>query len=221
MVTKVLWAAAFVLVLHSKLLGEEGEFVDSFETGLAPGWQAIGLEPDDYRIREGGLEIRVGGSQEGMRRLRVPFAIGPEESGVASVEVTIVEGSLERGESAGIQFYRNDSVLFSVRKTNINGFLVLAPAEVKFEGEDGDEDDPNLYSTKYWPANPERGPLRIVIRGSYAHFQVGPSASGKYATYFHSAITDEPGESGFELYVESVREDSDCWVRFDNVKLSK
>lgn len=221
MIVRIVWAMACVWVLQPQLRGDEPAFIDSFDEGLSPQWQVIGMEPEDYRIRNGGLEIRVGSSQDGMRRVRVPFSVGPDETAASSVEVTIVEGELERGESAGIQFYRDDLVLFSVRKTNINGFLVLSPAEVKFEGEPGEEGDPNLYSTKYWPANAERGPLRILIQGSYAFFQVGPSTDGEYGNYFHSAISDEPGESGFELFVESEREESDCWVRFDNVKLTK
>lgn len=40
-------------------VGEEVLFEDNFENGLSDKWQMVGLDPNNYRVREGALEIRL------------------------------------------------------------------------------------------------------------------------------------------------------------------
>ena len=93
--------------------------------------------------------------------------------------------------------------------------------EVDFIGKPGQEGDPGKYTVKYWPADESFGPLRIVVRGSYTHFQVGPSAAGEYKTFFHSAIEESKTGLGFGLTATSQTGDGDRWVRFDNFRVTK
>ncbi len=75
-------------------MGEEELFEDDFDGTLSSEWRAIGLKKDDYRIRDGGLEMRV---QPG-RRTRdapMPMVLLPFETSefvTASVEVTLQTG---------------------------------------------------------------------------------------------------------------------------------
>ncbi|MCA9195546.1 MAG: hypothetical protein KDB03_27430, partial [Planctomycetales bacterium] len=77
------------------------------------------------------------------------------------------------------------------------------------------------HTIKYWPADKERGPLRIFVRGHYAHFQVGPSKDGTFLTFFHSALRQSSDGLGFGLFAIGEEEDEDRWVRFDNFRVIK
>jgi len=54
------WMAVVVFLLCLPVcLAEEVLFEDDFEDSLSSKWQVVGLKKEDYRIREGGLELRV------------------------------------------------------------------------------------------------------------------------------------------------------------------
>jgi hypothetical protein len=107
------------------------------------------------------------------------------------------------------------------RVTNIDGYQVLAPGQPEFIGRPGQESDPGKYTVKYWPADKALGPLRIVVRGHYAHFQVGPATDGKYLTFFHSALQRSDEGLGFGLVASGEAAAGDRWVRFDNFRVTK
>ena len=65
-----------------------------------------------------------------------------------------------------------DGPSFTVRKTNIDGYFVLAPGEPEFIGQSGEEGDPSNFTVKYWPAVDKVGPLRIIVRGHYAYYGI-------------------------------------------------
>lgn len=198
-------------------------FQDNFDKGLSDKWQKIGLPKDDFRVRDGALEIRVQKTAPGkpnpLLKVNLPFTT--EETVIASVDVTVVGIPLERGEMAGMCLTDADGQSFTVRKTNIDGFFVFAPGEVDFIGLDGEEGDFSKYTVKYWPADKNAGPVRIFIRGSYAHFQTGPSKDGKYRTYFHSAIEEAKDSLGFGLLATGRTDDGERWVRFDNFRVER
>jgi len=73
----------------------------------------------------------------------------------------------------------------------------------------------------YWPARESAGPLRIIVRGNYAYFQTGPDTKGKFRNYFHSAIRQSEHGLGFALFAEGLDPDSNCWIRFDNFRVTK
>ncbi len=203
--------------------GQEVLFEDRFEGGLSEKWQVVGLEKEDYRLRDGALEVRVVPGQPKQRRpmLKIDLPFTTADTVVASVEVSVVGQPLQRGELAGLSLTDQDGPVFTARKTNIDGFFVFAPGEVDFIGQSGEEGDPGKYTVKYWPADEAAGPIRIMVRHHYAHFQTGPTAAGKYATYFHSAIGEADEGLGFGLTVGDGTGDGERWVRFDNFRVTK
>jgi len=98
---------------------------------------------------------------------------------------------------------------------------VFSPGNVEFIGEEGEEGDPQQYALKFWPANEVYGPLRIIVRGDYGHFQVGPSQKGKYLNFFHSALRKNEPKRGFCLSASGGPSDRDHWVRFDNFRVTR
>jgi hypothetical protein len=198
-------------------------FEDTFDGELSEQWQVTGLSAEDYRIRDGGLELRVRPEQPGNRpMLHVNLPFGTDGTVEASVEVTVEGKPLGRNEMAGLCLTDQDGSVFSVRKTNIDGYFVFAPGEPEFIGKAGQEGDPGRYAVKYWPAEKDAGPLRIIVRGHYAFFQVGPSPDGKYRTIFHSAIQEAQKGLGFGLFaVGSATDSEERWVRFDNLRIQQ
>jgi hypothetical protein len=200
-------------------------FEDTFDGELSEKWQISGLDREDYRVRDGALEVRVKPDvkpDQGKRRpfLKVDLPFTTDDTVVASVEVTVVGEPLKRGEFAGLCLTDPSGPEFTVRKTNIDGYFVFAPGEPEFIGQPGQEGDPINYAVKYWPAAESAGPLRIIVRGDYAYFQVGPSDEGKYRTIFHSAIQESGEGLGFGLMAAGYEGDGERWVRFDNFRVT-
>ncbi len=201
--------------------GEDVLFEDNFDGALSPKWQAVGLAKDDYRIRDSGLEIRV---QPGRRTRDTPMLLvllpfKTSESVIASVEVTPLDQFTSPDESAGLFLTDADTREFGAEKRNLDGHLVFSPGNDEFIGEEGEEGDPQQYALKFWPANEVDGPLRIIVREHYAHFQVGPSRKGKYLNFFHSALRENEPKRGFCLSASGGPSDRDHWVRFDNFRV--
>lgn len=218
-------SAGLILLVVTCRVCVAGEplFEDPFDRELSPRWEVVGLTKDDYRLRDGALELRVQPIQRGqpapMLKVNLPFTTA--DTVVASAEVSVIGEPLQRGEMAGLCLTDTNGPVFTVRKTNIDGFSVFAPGEVDFIGKPGEEGDPSHYTVKYWPADKAAGPLRITIRGHYAHFQTGPSTEGKFRTYFHSAIQEAHDGLGFGLIATGRTDDSVRWVRFDNFRVDK
>lgn len=206
--------------LHLAAAGEV-LFEDSFDGKLSPEWRAVGLQADDYRIRDGALEMRVQSGRltgdTSMLMVLLPFRTS--ELVTATVDVTLLDRFTEPDESAGIFLTDDDSREFGGQKRFLSGHLVFSPGAVEFIGEDGEEGDPQQYALKFWPANQADGPLRIVVRGDHAHFQVGPSQNGKYRTFFHSAVRADEPQRGFCLSTSGGPADGEHWVRFDNFRV--
>jgi hypothetical protein len=197
-------------------------FEDTFDERLSDRWQVIGLDKDDYRVHDGALEVRVQPDRPGalpMLKVDLPFTTAGTVE--ASVDVSVVDGPLRRGEFAGLCLTDPAGPEFTVRKTNIDGYFVFAPGEPEFIGEEGQEGDPGKYTVKYWPADEAAGPLRIIVRGDYAYFQVGPSAEEKYQTFFHSAISSADEGLGFGLRAAGGDDGGERWVRFDNFRVRR
>lgn len=203
--------------------GQTVLFEDTFENGLSDKWEVVGLEREDYRVREGAVELRVKqvGTNERRPLLKVNLPFSTADTVVASVDVKVIGKPLPRGAMAGLCLTDQEGAVFTVRKTNIDGYFVLAPGEVDFIGEPGQEGDPGKYTVKYWPADESFGPLRVVVRGHYAHFQVGPSKADEYKTFFHSAISESAKGMGFGLTASGSTGNSEYWVRFDNFRVTK
>jgi hypothetical protein len=219
-IVPVTLAAIQIFAATQMAFAQEVLFEDAFEGALSPKWSFVGLKNDDYRIRDGGLEMRVqpGKATRKTPMLMVLLPFKTTDIVTASVDLTLIDAFTEPSESAGLFLTDEDSREFGAQKRNLNGHLVFSPGEVKFIGKKGTEGDPQQYALKFWPANDDFGSLRIIVRGNYGHFQVGPSTEGKYLNFFHSALRSEP-KRGFCLSASGGPTDKNHWVRFDNFRV--
>lgn len=203
---------------HAELL-----FEDRFDKELSDRWEIVGLTKEDYRLRDGGLEVRIqpqqGSDKTPMLKIMLPFTI--EDTAIASVEVTVLDEFTHEGEGAALCLLDETGVDFTVQKQRIEGGLFFAPGEYRFAGKDGEEGNPAKYHVHYTPATNAAGPLRIVTRGDHAYFMVGPSDEGKYLTFFHSAVNPKPKRRGFALRAGGGKPGDNHWVRYDNFRVTK
>lgn len=126
---EILAVTAFVLCLAWLPNGyaQTVLFEDTFDGALSDKWQIIGLDREDYRVRDGALELRVtpDPKKQPQPMLKVDLPFTTAETVEASVEVTMVGEQLQRGESAGLCLTDKDGAVFTARKTNIDGYFVL------------------------------------------------------------------------------------------------
>jgi hypothetical protein len=223
---------------HAQSSGEKGEavvertaepevreanvlFADDFDQGLSEKWELVGLEKSDYRLRDGGLEIRVqpGELIEDTPMLKVVLPFTAADTVVASVRVTLLDEFTEEHEFAGVYLIDESGREFGAKKERVLGQLVYAPGRYEFIGLEGEEGDPDRYDIRYTIATDEAGPLRILVDRGYAYVQVGPSVEGKYQNHFHCAIREESKQRGFALTAAGAPEGVEHWVRFDDFRV--
>ena len=222
----VLLLAVYLVATSMRTSAAKDEvlFADDFDEGLSPKWSIVGLKKEDYRIKNGALEMRVQPGKQNDAMLRVILPFDTSESVTASVEVTPVEPFSELGETAGLYLLDEDRPEFHAEKTIVDGqfkYFVFSPPELVFVGKPGTEDNGSRadYAAKFWPANANFGPLRIIIGGHHCYFQVGPSNDGKYHTIFERALNRDSTRRGFALSAFGGPKDKEHWVRFDNFRV--
>jgi len=223
--TNFLIAGVLLLACIGNPSTSEGQtvlFEDNFDNGLSDKWITDGLNKEDYRIRDGALELRLQtNGKKGWPMMKVDIGFSTAIGAVASVDVTPVDGDpLPRNSAATLCLTDRNGVEFRVRKTNINGYFVLAPGKAELIDK-GQEGNPMHYTVKHWPAQQSYGPLKIQVRADYAYFQVGPNKDGKFLNLFHSAIQPSAGGTGFGLRYTGSVGDGEHWVRFDNFRVTK
>ena len=76
-------------------------FEDSFKSGLSAQWRLVGLDKKDYRVKDGGLELRVrsGPLGKGTPLLKVVLPFDARDTVIASVTVTPSTPSPRRSRS--------------------------------------------------------------------------------------------------------------------------
>lgn len=201
--------------------GDDVVFADDFDSGLSSEWNIATIPAEDYRLRDGALELRV---QPGMLTDKTPMLSvtiphKTSEALIASVDITPLDPLSEQSEAAGLYLTSDGKPEFGTRKQLIDGHLVFSPAQPEFFGQPGEEGDPEKYALRFWPATKESGSLRVIVRDNVAYAQTGPSSEGKYRNLFHSALVKDPQQRGFALVATGGPVSKAHWVRFDNFRI--
>ena len=87
--------------------------------------QVVGLDKTDYRVKDGGFEMRVRNGvamkKPPMLKVVLPFKAG--DTVTASVRVKLLDGFTADGERAGLYLTADGSRDFSAEKKRVNGKL--------------------------------------------------------------------------------------------------
>lgn len=215
--------ALFVLGMASPTFAEDVLFADYFRNGLSEKWEVVGLDKKDYRVRDGGLEMRVQPGkltdQGPMIKVVLPFTAA--DTVIVSVRVTLLNPFTVENEFVGVHLLTDGSREFAAKKERIDGKTVFAPGKYQFIGKPGERGDPEKYTITYANESDLAGPLRIIVDRGNAFFQVGPSLDDKYQTFFHSAIGQKATSRGFCLTAAGAPDKAEHWVRFTEFRVVK
>lgn len=216
-------AGLAVLLVPASGFAEDVLFEDNFKDGLSKKWEVVGLDKKDYRVKDGGFEMRVqnGAPKEKPPMIKVILPFKSTETVIASVEVTLLDEFTVDKEYAGVSLMTDGSPEFAAKKERVNGKLVFAPGKYIFKGKPGEEGDVEKYEVKYTEVPKDPAALRIIADRGIAFFQVGPFAKDEYKTFFHSAIHKDVKERGFCLTAEGAPDKAGHWVRFTKFKVVK
>jgi hypothetical protein len=220
-VTVTFGVAGLVALLASLPATAKILFEDSFKTGLSMQWEPVGLDKKDYRVKDGGLEMRVqkGPLGKDTPLLKVILPFDARDTVIASVTVTPLNDFTAEKEFAGLCLMTDASPEFAAKKERVGGKLVFSPGHYLFKGKQGEEGDLSKYEVQYTDATKEAGPLRIIVRQRYGHFQVGPSTTGEFKTFFESALRPTADKRGFALAAAGAPANAEHWVRFTDFRV--
>lgn len=215
------WVVALSLFFGSNFcLAEDVLFKDSFDKGLSDQWQIVGLRREDYRVRDGALEMRVQPgkltAETAMLKVLLPF--DSTSTVAASVKVTLLDEFKDEQEFAGLFLVDEAGREFAAKQEFFGGKLVYSPGRLESEDEEEELPAPR-FEMIYTKVARDAGPLRILVDRGYAFFQVGPSAEDKYLNFFYSAIRKDSKERGFALTAAGAPAKSNHWVRFDDFRV--
>ncbi len=170
-------AALVLLIGSARSVAEDVIFEDNFKDGPSKKWESVGLDKKDYRIKDGGLEMRVqnGELKKDTPMLKVVLPFDVTDTVLVSVKVTVLDEFTANKEFTGVCLLTDGSPEFAAKKQRVKDKLVFAPGNYIFKGQPGEEGDVAKYEVKYTDATNDAGALRIIVRGGCGYFQVGQS----------------------------------------------
>ncbi len=126
--------AAVVLTTHSFAWSAEPQLVfeDRFDAKLAEGWSWLREDKPAWRIRDGGLEIRVQPGKAGTVKNALVRDV-PERGGdrwTFEVSVTNLSEPIQQYEQAGITWYHDGKPIFKLVKELVDGKVVIVPGKI-------------------------------------------------------------------------------------------
>ena len=191
-------------------------FEDTFEQdALADGWRWHRENPETWRLRDGGLEIRVEpGRGESVKNVLWRDAPDRQKRAYA-IEVTVTNHTVPttQWEQAGLILYRHGVPVVKVGKELVDGKLCVIPGEVAMD------------------AATVR--LRLVVKGDDYVAQYQPDARGEFKTAARGRIVAgrnipaagklpaaEAG-AGDQVSLQCFEgpPDAEHWIRFDDFRI--
>ncbi|MHC4399977.1 MAG: beta-xylosidase family glycoside hydrolase [Planctomycetota bacterium] len=190
-------------------------FEDAFDGKLKKGWEIVREKPDEWRIRDGALELRSqargvwGGNDARNVMLHRPAV----QSGVKA-EVDVSQRPDHRYEQAGLLWYVHDDRFVKLISEHIDGkdYCVMAR-------ESRDTGLKNAVVAKVEVSGPDMR-LRLEVRGK----QVTGYWQMKGEKKWNKAATCElegSEKARFGLFTQSGPPDKVRWARLDNFAVTK
>ena len=177
-------------------------FEDTFDGKPAKGWTWLRENPDAWRIKDKGLEIRVepGVANTVKNALLRP---APDRSrGKYAIEVTVTNHTVptQQYEQAGITWYQNDKPVFKLVKELVNGKLLIVPG-VK-------------------PMAAESVQFRLIVTADSWTAQYRPDGKGEFQTAATGKLP-APGKDQVSIQCYNGPPEAEHWIRFDDFRILK
>jgi hypothetical protein len=175
-------------------------FQDRFDGKLGEGWSWIRENPQNWRIKGKGLEIKVEpGVAETVKNALVRTA--PDRSKRKySVEVTVTFTTppTNQYEQAGITWYHRGKPLFKLVHERIDGKLYVIPGKV--------------------PADMDTVQLRVSVSADKFIAQFRPNEKSAWKTVGEGKMPP-PGKEQISLQCYNGPANAEHWMRFENFRI--
>ena len=195
----VLRSSVALLLLQAVVSAAEPRviFQDRFEGKLCVGWTWLRENPQAWRIKDSGLEIRA---EPGAAKNALVCKVPERSKGKLAAEVTITFITPPTGqfEQAGITWYRDGQPSFKLVHELIDGKTYVIPGRR--------------------PTTTRRIQLRLIFNGDSYTAQFRPESQGEYQTVANGRLPP-PGDDRISLQCCNGSPDASHWVRFTNFRL--
>ncbi|NIL97097.1 MAG: hypothetical protein GTO62_08160 [Planctomycetales bacterium] len=190
-------AAGFVSAADPDLLYE-----DTFDERLGEGWTWLREHPEDWRIENGGLEIRVRpGKAPTVQNALVRKAPDRSRTRYAvEVTVTFLTAPTQQYEQAGITWYHQQKPVGKLVHEHIDGQEWIIPGRK--------------------PAPQRTVQLRLVVRGRHWTAQFRPDLEAEFQTA-GSGRLPPPGDDQISIQCYDGPAEAEHWIRFDDFRIVK
>ena len=205
-----------LLILPSVLLGPAGDekplFEDGFDGRLAPGWEWVREDKDEWRIREEGLEVhsqfgRIWGGNDA-KNLLLAKKVKPEN--MAAV-VSVAHEPKEKWEQAGLLWYVDDDNFVKLISEQIDGKMYVVTAREQ------DRERKVVGKLEVPSANIQ---LRLKVELKKVTGQWRPDQEAEWIDAGTCEFTAK-GKPRFGIFTQNGSADTVRWVRFDNFSIEK
>ena len=177
-------------------------FEDKFEGKLADGWSWLREDAKTWRIKDGGLEIRVEpGVAKNVKNALVRKA-PDRKTGKYAFEVTITNHAepSNQYEQAGITWYHKGKPAFKLVKELVDGKLLIIPGGK--------------------PMDSKTVQLRLVVDGRDYEAQYRPDGKGEFLTAKKGRLP-APGDDQVSIQCYNGPADAEHWIGFDDFRILK
>jgi len=188
--------------INMNLSNEQVVFEDNFDGKLDEGWTWLREAPEHWRIRDGGLEIRV---EPGVANTVKNALLRPtpnRNEGTYAIEVTVTNHTrpTQQYEQAGITWYHDGKPVFKEVKELIEGDLYIIPGRQ--------------------PMSAKSVRLRLLVTADSWEAMYCPEDE----TEFQTAATGElppPGDDQVSIQCYNGPPDKEHWIRFENFRIKR
>ena len=173
---------------------------DTFDEKLGAGWTWLRENKDDWRIRDGGLEIRV---QPGKANTVTNALLrkAPDRSKTSfAVELTVTFNTkpIQQYEQGGITWYHQNKPVFKLVHEHIDGQQWIIPGRK--------------------PAPGKTVQLRLVVEGTKWTAQFREDRNGEFQTSATGNLPP-PGDDHLSIQCYDGPPQAEHWIRFDDFRI--
>jgi hypothetical protein len=177
-------------------------FEDRFEGKLADGWTWLREDKHGWRLKDGGLEIRVQPGKAATVRNALVRDLPEHRPGTWSYEVSVTNLTepIQQYEQAGLTWYHDGKPAFKLVKELVDGKVVIVPGKIPFVG--------------------KTVQLRVLVRDNQYTAQYRPEDGGEW----HTAATGKlpaPGKGKDQISLQCYDGPpaAEHWMRFRNFRI--
>ena len=182
--------------------GDSGTyFSDSFAGKLGAGWRWLREDKKAWRIKDGGLEIRVQPGLAGTVKNALVREAPDRTKGPYTVDVTIANHTAPTNqyEQAGITWYHKGRPAMKFVKELVNGKVLIVPG--------------------LKPMGDKTVQLRLVVDGTKWTALYRPGGKGEFLTAAAGKLP-APGADEISIQCYNGPPNAEHWIRFDDFRIT-